>query len=232
MNILILSTVLFRPAGTDQLIDDALSVITKGLVEAIRPNIFSNYGTMRAVVLYPFMANSARVGQFSPTAAGYHGANTATTDPATGQLSGGKERVACFARCPTLHSPFTNPFTLKTKQEKFAAIKDHPVFTSEIELGDNQKAIDYIVPGSIIEVDFEDRINFKGGIIKKVIAFQPSALPDWAQNIPGAKAAFAAGASMMNVLGGGAVVGLVLALYTEQAHRPAHRQTPQSLLPK
>jgi len=189
-------------AGSAELIDDAWRVISRGVSQKIKPNIFSNYGTMRAVVLYPFMMNSARNGQFSPTAAGYHGSGSATTDPATGQIIGGNEYVACFARCPTLHSTLTNPFTLTTKQEKFAAIKDHPIFVSEIEVGEGQKAIDFIIPGTIIEVDFEDRINFKGGILKEVLAFKPSALPDWAQNIPGARQAFALGTSAMLAFGG------------------------------
>jgi len=168
-------------AGVSDLIDDALAVMRAGVASLVRKNIFSDYRTMRAVVLYPFLLPPDRLGQFSPAAAGTHPA---------GQ---GNVRLACFARCPTLHSTLTNPFTLKTDQEKFAAIKDHPVFVSSTPIAPSATAVEFIVPGSIIEVDFEDRENFKGGILKNVLTPMPSALPQWAKNIPGAEGAFRKG---------------------------------------
>jgi len=140
-----------------------LSIIGNAALKGLRPNILSKSRKFPAIVLLPFQAPHSDV-------AGAH-------EPA-----GSSEKVqACKAFVPTLHAACLNPFSVTDTILRAALISSFPTFYAETD------ALEPLVPGSLIEVSFDNKYdNWSSGIIKEIILARPVDMPDWAVDVPGA----------------------------------------------
>ena len=141
----------------------SLSVVGNAVMKGLRPNILSKSRKFPAIVLLPFQAPHSDV-------AGAH-------EPA-----GSSEKVqACKAFVPTLHAACLNPFSVTDTILRAALISSFPTFYAE------STALEPLVPGSLIEVSFDNKYdNWSSGIIKEIILARPVEMPDWAVDVPGA----------------------------------------------
>jgi len=140
-----------------------LSIIGNAALKGLRPNILSKSRKFPAIVLLPFQAPHSDV-------AGAH-------EPA-----GSSEKVqACKAFVPTLHAACLNPFSVTDTMLRAALISSFPTFYAE------STALEPLVPGSLIEVSFDNKYDhWSSGIIKEIILARPVEMPDWAVDVPGA----------------------------------------------
>ena len=140
-----------------------LSVVGNAVMKGLRPNSLSKSRKFPAIVLLPFQAPHSDV-------AGAH-------VPAG---SSGKVQ-ACKAFVPTLHLACLNPFSVTDTILRSALISNFPTFYAETD------AMEPLVPGSLIEVSFDNKYDhWSSGIIKEIILARPVEMPDWAVDVPGA----------------------------------------------
>ena len=144
-----------------------LSVVGNAVMKGLRPNSLSKSRKFPAIVLLPFQAPHSDV-------AGAH------------VPAGSSEKVqACKAFVPTLHLACLNPFSVTDTILRSALISNFPTFYAETD------AMEPLVPGSLIEVSFDNKYDhWSSGIIKEIILARPVEMPDWAVDVPGATELF------------------------------------------